>query len=119
MASQRLEKLNDLLRVHVNDFITREIELPLEFFITLSQVEISPDMRHAHISIIVIPDNMRGTALRILRNHTGRLHNYLGKKMRTKLIPKPSFVIDSQLVYGNEMDKLLDEIKENNSNDTL
>ena len=113
MASERMLKVNELLFHKISEYTAKEVETPSDVFITLSRVETSPDLRHARVFISVIPDNKRGTALRIMKKHQGRLKKYLGQYLKMKFTPNPTFVIDSQLVYGNEIDRLLDSIKDN------
>ena len=109
MASHRLDQLNDLLLTIINDYITREIEI-IDFFITLTKIDISKDLRYAKIFISVIPDEKRGSALRLLRKHKHTMQKYIGSRTKIKFTPNLSFEIDSQLVYGNQMDALLDSI---------
>lgn len=121
MASQRLLQINDLLRQHVNDFIAKELEVPVEYFITLSKVDTAPDLRAATIYLTVIPDNKRGTALKLLRHSVGGLRKYIAVRMKIRFTPRITFAIDGQVVYGNEIDELLDSLKterlsENNEN---
>lgn len=114
MASERMLKVNELIYHKISEYIAKEVEMPENVFITLSRVEVTPDLRHAKVFISVIPDNKRGTALRLMKKHQSKIKKSLAKYLKMKFIPSPSFVIDGQLVFGNEMDRLLDSIREDN-----
>jgi ribosome-binding factor A len=102
-----MDQVNELIHHKVSEFLARELETPADVFITLSRVETSPDLRHSRVFVSVIPDNKRGTGLRLLRASRGRLQKYLGKSIHMKYVPKVNFMIDSQAVYGNEIDRLM------------
>lgn len=110
MSQQRMSQVNELIRSKINEFITRELEIPSEYFITLTRVDTAPDLRHTKAFINVIPDNKRGSALRLLRTNQKNIQKYIGRNIAMKFTPKISFEIDSQAVYGNEIDQLLDSI---------
>lgn len=110
MANQRMSQVNELLRSKINEFMTKDLEVPSDYFITLSRVDTAPNLRNARVYISVIPDNKRGSALRLLKKSHGRLQKYVGSHIAMKFTPKFQFVIDDQLVYGNEIDILLSGI---------
>lgn len=112
MASERMLKVNELLYHKISEYIAKEVEMPSGVFVTLSRVETSPDLRHARVFISVIPDNKRGTGLRLLKKHQGKIKRKLAQYLQMKFTPNPTFVIDGQVIYGNEIDRLLDSIKE-------
>jgi ribosome-binding factor A len=116
MSAHRLDQVNELLLNIINEYITREIEIT-DFFITLSKIDVSKDLRYAKVYITVIPDDKRGSALKILRKHKNAIQKYISGHTKIKFTPVLTFVIDPQIVYGSEMEKLLDEIN-NNKNDT-
>lgn len=111
MSSHRMEQVNELLRVHISTFFARDIEFPQDVFITLSRVETTRDLKHAKVLVSVIPDNKRGTGLRVLKKYRSRLQKYVSSKVKMKFTPAIHFGIDSQEVYGNEVDRILDSLE--------
>jgi ribosome-binding factor A len=108
--SQRIEKINELLRQKLSESIIKELEFPPNTFVTITKVETTPDLKYAKIFITVLPDNSRGTALEILRKNSHHLYKILQKKLMTKFTPNLNFLIDEQELYAQDIDKLLDEI---------
>lgn len=111
MASQRISQINELIKTLANEFITRELEIPFDCFVTISKIETSPDLHYSKILITVIPDNKRGTALKILRTHQKQMQKFIASNIKFKFMPKLSFDIDEQVIYGNKIDELLNSIQ--------
>jgi len=109
--SERILKINELIKQQLGQIITKEIELPENCLITITKVETTPDMKIAKVFITVIPENLRGSALEILRKNNKLLSQQLKKNVSIKFIPNLNFLIDDQEAYAAEIDKLLDEIK--------
>lgn len=109
--SQRIEKLNELIKTQLSQLIIKEIEFPENIMTTITKVEISPDIKSAKIFISVMPESLRGTALAILTRNAGVLHRGLKKIIKTKFTPNLKFYIDEQEIFASEVEKILDEIK--------
>jgi len=109
--SQRIEKINEIIRQQLGQFIIKEIEMPPNCLVTITSVETSADIRYCKVFITVLPENMRGTALEILQKNSLLLHNLLKGSLSTKFVPNLKFQIDEQEVFAAKVDKILDEIK--------
>jgi len=108
--SQRIEKINELIRQKLSEIIIRELEFPGNALITITKVETSPDIKYCKIFITVLPDKFRGRALEILRKNRHNLRKILQKQLTTKFTPNLNFLLDEQEIFASEVDKLLDEI---------
>lgn len=108
--SQRIEQINELLRVDLSRFINEEIELPENSMATITNVETTPDLKIAKIFITIFPDKLRGTILEKLNKHARLFHERLKEELNTKFIPNLKFLIDEQELYANQIDQILDEI---------
>jgi len=108
--SQRIEKINELIRQKLSQIIRRELEFPENALITITKIETSPDIKYCKVFITVLPDKFRGRALEILRKNQHNLRKILQKHLSTKFTPNLNFLIDEQEIFATEVDKLLDEI---------
>lgn len=108
--SQRIERINELVRQELGGFIMREIELPENSLVTITRVETTPDMKNAKIYVTILPDNLRGTILELLKKNSRHLHELIKEKLEIKIIPNFNFLIDDQEVYATKIDRILDEI---------
>lgn len=108
--SQRTEQVNSLLQQALGDIFSRAVEAPTGALITITRVEVSPDLKQATVYIDVIPENNRGTALETLNKAKGRIQKELGKRVEIRTTPNLNFKIDEKEVYASEIDKILDEL---------
>ena len=84
-ASDRKTKAADLLKELAATFVQQEANAnPL---ITVTSVDMSPDLSRAIIFITTIPDGREADALIFLKRNATNLRNYLKKKMRNQTKP--------------------------------
>lgn len=79
--------------------------------ITVTSVDMSPDLRRVIIFVTTIPDGREQDALIFLKRNATNMRNYLKKKMRIKVIPHLEFMIDAGERHRQHMDELVNELK--------
>ena len=109
--SERVLKLNQLIKKQLSQIIAKELEFPENSLATITRVETTPDIKISKVYVSVIPEKFRGTVLEILRKNQKNLHSLLKKQIKTKFTPNLKFEIDQQEIFASEIDKLLDEIE--------
>ncbi|MDD5340980.1 MAG: 30S ribosome-binding factor RbfA [Patescibacteria group bacterium] len=109
--ANRTEKLNEAIKHALGSLIAKEVEFPENLLVTVTKVDVSPDGKYAKAYVTVLPDNMRGTALKIMNSSAGMFRSGLAKNLKTKFTPKLSFLIDEQEIYANKIEELLDEVR--------
>lgn len=106
----RQTKVAMLLKELAATFIQQEANAnPL---ITVTNVEISPDLGRATIYVTTIPDGRENDAVIFLKRNGTNLRNYLKKKMRIKTIPHLEFAVDAGERHRQHMDELVRDIDE-------
>ncbi len=82
-------------------------------FVTITGVEMSPDLRHARVYVSTLgSDAEKKASLDTLNHAAGWIRHELGQRIRMKFLPEIVFRIDSSQEYGERIDRLLDEIHE-------
>ena len=79
--------------------------------ITITNVDVSPDMRRVIIFFTTIPDGRENEALIFLKRNGTELRNFFKKNSRVKHIPHMEFMIDAGERHRQHMDELISEIK--------
>lgn len=110
--SQRIEQINELLHSELAQLASREVYLE-NGLITILYIKTSPDLRNATVGISVLPENLSGSALRLLRKNARHFSDKLKKKLNLKFIPKFKFEIDKQERHAVEIDNIISEIQKN------
>ncbi len=109
---KRSQRLSILLREEIADIIMRRVKDPRLGFVTVTDVEMSEDLKIARIFISVMNEKDKEMTLEILNAAKGLIRSEVSKRVRTKFIPNIEFRIDRSIEHGDRIDKLLREIKE-------
>ncbi|HEY7024093.1 MAG TPA: 30S ribosome-binding factor RbfA [Candidatus Limnocylindrales bacterium] len=110
--SQRTARLDELLREEISDVVRREVDDPRIGFVTITDVEVSPDLRHANVWVSVIgtaPE--RKQTLRALSHAMPFVRGRLGK-LRLKRIPELHVKEDDTAERGTRVLAILDNLEQ-------
>lgn len=109
---KRSQRLGILLREEIADIIMRRIKDPRLGFITVTDVELSEDLKIAKVFISVLREEDKKVTLEILNSAKGLIRSEVSKRVRVKFIPTLEFMIDKSIEHGDKIDRLLKEIRE-------
>jgi ribosome-binding factor A len=113
MSKKYERRIVDLVRTHVCALLEREINDPRIEGITVTDVELSIDTRHAKVFYSLIGDAERKAEVqRGLESAAGWVSRELGKRLHTRNTPHVSFEFDVSLERGDRMSQLFDEIRQ-------
>jgi ribosome-binding factor A len=111
-VSQRTERVDELLREEIGALLAREVADPRIGFATITEVETSPDLRHAKVWVSVIGDPAdRRETLRALQAAMGFVRHELGKRLRIRRIPDLHVRLDDSAERGTRLLHLLNELE--------
>lgn len=113
--SVRLEKIRSLIKDELSLIFLHEIQDPHLGLITVTNVKVSPDIRHARIYISVYDKEKRPIVLEKMNEHKGVIRSQLASKMTTRFVPELEFFIDDTLDYVEKMEILFKKIHENDN----
>ncbi len=95
--SQRQLRVGEMLRRRLSEALARgEVHAPdlAAFSITVGEVRMSPDLRHATAFVMPLGGENREAALAALRNNRGALRHTVGRSLALKFTPELRFEID-------------------------
>lgn len=107
----RQARVGDLLRETLADLLLRKVKDPRVAEVTITGVEVSADLKHAHIFFCVRDAEFREAALQGLQSAEGFLRHELKHLLKLRGIPSLSFTYDTSFDYGTHIDEILDKIK--------
>jgi ribosome-binding factor A len=111
MSSRRVLKAAEAIREVVSMAILVDLQDPRIQNVTVTFVEVSPDMRHAKVHVSVMGDEaMQKLSLRGLQNSSGFLQQKIAKRIDTRYTPKLTFVIDQGVKHSLEVARILHEV---------
>jgi ribosome-binding factor A len=111
--SYRKEKIEELIKRLIADFLLKEIKDPRVGFVSISQVSLSKDNSFAQVGISILgsPRDIR-KSLEGLKSAQGYIQHYLAKNLHMRNIPKIEFKLDSSVSDGVKMVDLIDSLQE-------
>ena len=107
----RSQRVVEQIRRELAELIRLEVKDPRVGFITLTDVEITPDYAHAKVYFTSmtgeadVPEILQG-----LRRASGFLRRELGRRVRIHTTPELHFHYDRSVEQGSRLSKLIDEV---------
>ncbi len=112
MTSRRLLKAAEAVREVVSMAILTELRDPRVQNVTVTGVEVAPDMRSAKVLISVMGDEgKQHLCLKGLQNSSGFLQSQLAKKIDTRYVPRLTFELDTGVKKSLEVARILQELE--------
>ena len=110
MGTARMRRVNEAIREILGDAITTELKDPRIGFVTVTEVDTSPDLRAArvYVSVLGSPEE-RERSLAGLRSSHGVLQGKIASGMRLKRTPTLTFEYDESVDRGARISRLLDD----------
>lgn len=109
MSSIRVQKVEALLKQQVSVLIREN--LGEEFgIVTVTDVEVTPDLLQAKIYIALVDKDKEDKILKVLVKKTPSFHYYIGKHLEMRCTPRLTFTIDKSENKVDRVEALLKEI---------
>ena len=108
MPTARMRRVNEAIREILADAIATELKDPRIGFVTVTEVDTSPDLHSArvYVSVLGSPDE-RESSLAGLRSSHGVLQGKIASAMRLKRTPTLTFEYDESTERGDRISRLL------------
>ena len=108
MPTARMRRVNESIKEIIGDAITTELKDPRIGFVTVTDVDTSPDLRAARVYISVLgSEEERERSLAGLRSSHGFLQGKIASAMRMKRTPTLTFEYDESAERGDRISRLL------------
>lgn len=108
--TQRMEKVNKRARQVLGEAI-QGLKDPRIGFVTVTAVHISPDLRHARVTVSVLGDaDAQAVSMAGIESAKAHLRGELGHKLVLKFLPELNFELDQSDAKAERIEMLLKEI---------
>ncbi|MGE5574393.1 MAG: 30S ribosome-binding factor RbfA [Bacillota bacterium] len=112
MARLRVERVAEAIRSEAADILARGIKDPRLGFATITDVEVSEDLRHVKIFVSVMGDKTQvDETMAALESATGFVRGEIGRRIRLRHTPEIVFRYDTSIRRGARVFELLREIR--------
>jgi ribosome-binding factor A len=116
MTSYRQRRVADFIQEQLAELLQREVRDPRLGLITITAVDVSPDLQQAHVYFSLIGDQAAvKNAQRGLDHASGFLRRELAARLQLRVVPTLTFHFDKSLAEGSRIEELLHQIEEEES----
>lgn len=113
IPSHRPERIAELIRHSTAEFLTSNVRDPRIGFVTVTGVDVSPDLSHATVRVSVMgSEEEKAKSLEGLGSAARFLRAQLSRELRLRTSPELHFVLDRGLEHAQRIDRVLKELKE-------
>ena len=111
MESQRARRVGEQIQKEVSALLVKGLKDPRIGFVTITGVEVTPDLHLARVYFTVMGDAAaRAESEKGLKSSESFIRRELGRRLRTRYVPDIIFQYDSSQEYGNRIESLIQEI---------
>ena len=108
--SQRAQRVGEQIQRELAQMLRDEVKDPRVGRITITAVEVSPDLSHARVFITALAGSEHADeAVRALGRTAGFLRSELAHRIRLYSVPQLHFAYDDSIESGIRLAKLIDE----------
>ncbi len=109
--SVRSERVASLIKEEVSMLVQRNFSMEEYGFLTITDVEMSADLKNARIFVSVFGDSARKEkSLALLEQQKGFIRSELGHAIRLKFTPAIAFELDETLDRAMNIERIISKI---------
>jgi ribosome-binding factor A len=106
----RPERVADQVRAEVTSLIARDLHDPGIGFVTVTRVQVSPDLQHARVFYTTLGDSSsRKNTAKALERAGSFMRRQIGQRLRLRRAPELEFVFDESIEHQDRVEQLLQE----------
>lgn len=105
-------RLGDQIRAELSDLLTREVHDPGVGFVTLTRVEVTPDLQIARVFYTTMADEAaRKQTAKALGRVRPFLRRQLAGRLRLRRVPELEFRFDRSIEHQDRIERLIHDIQ--------
>jgi ribosome-binding factor A len=108
----RPDRVADQIRSELAIMLTRDVRDPGIGFVTITRVQVTPDLQRARVYYTSLGDEMaRKNTARALERAVPFLRRQIGSRLRLKRVAELDFIYDESIAGQDRIEQLLNEIR--------
>lgn len=111
--SVKIERLEHTFVEQISQILKLEIKDERISFITVTACSITNDLSFAKVYVTVLNDEDRNDILRQLNRASNFIERELSKRIDIRKMPDITFVYDESIEYANNIERIIEDIEEN------
>lgn len=107
----RPQKLGDQIQRELSQLLQRELRDPRIGMVTITAVDVSPDLSHAKIFFTMLGQEHLEETTKGLQRAAGFLRTQLARRIKIYTTPELRFQYDESVERGDRLSRLIDSVK--------
>ena len=108
----RPDRVADQIRSELALLLTREVHDPGIGFVTITRVQMTPDLQQARVFYTALGDDKaRRNTERAIERAGSFLRRQIGSRLRLKRVPELIFLYDESIAGQDRIERLLNEVR--------
>ncbi len=108
--SYRIDKINSLIKQHISQILSRELNLKPGVFLTVSKVDTTKDLEYTSVFVSVFPEKEINYAFKTLEKESHSILKKLGEEIKIRKLPQIIFKIDTTEAEADKIEKILSKL---------
>ena len=109
--SIKLDRINSNMIKEISYVLQTEVKNPDIKFVTITDVRVTSDLSFAKVYYTVLDDSKRKETDKALKQSSGFIRKKLCDRIDIRHMPELEFVYDESIEYGNNIEKIIDNLK--------
>jgi ribosome-binding factor A len=110
-VTRRTRQVGELLKEELTDIIRKEVKDPRIGFMSITEVDVTTDLRQARVYVSVLHEEERQGTMDALRSAASFIRHHLKPRLRMRQIPFLEFRDDRSMEYAQHIAETLREIE--------
>ncbi len=111
MSNIRANRVAEQMKKEMGEILTQKVKDPRIGFVTVTDVEISPDLQESKVFISIFGDEEEKEQTLVgLAKSKGFIRSEIGKRIRLRKVPEINFEIDETIEYGNKIERIIRDL---------
>jgi ribosome-binding factor A len=110
-VTRRTRQVGELLKEELTDIIRKEVKDPRIGFMSITEVDVTTDLRQARVYVSVLHEEEREGTMDALRSAASFIRHHLKPRLRMRQIPFLEFRDDRSVEYAQHIAETLREIE--------
>ena len=107
----RPDRVADQIRAELAQLLARDVHDPGIGFVTLTRVQVSPDLQQARVFYTALGDETaRRSSMRALERAAPFLRRQIGSRLRLRRVPELTFTYDESIAGQDRIEQILHDL---------
>lgn len=118
MESRRSKRVSKAIKQEVSKIVLYELKDPRIGYVTITNVEASPDLRTAKVLVSILGDQVsQGTVMKGLEHARGHIQAEIAHRLKLRFTPIITFCIDESMKKGLRVLEIIEEVTKQESSE--